>query len=83
MEDVPTARPITKRARMRTGKFGVKAASSTPTTKTSAVTASVGRRPTRSATRPPMNAPTMQPTSRRLVTSSCWNEESPPNPFFR
>lgn len=31
----------------------------------------------------PANAPTMQPASRRLVISSCWNEDSPPNWFLR
>ena len=58
------------------------AASSTPTTKMTAVIKTVRRRPIRSATRPASSAPTTAPTSSRLVISSSWKEESPPKSFL-
>ena len=71
----PTARPMTTRAPRSTTNTGEKAAPSTPTTNTAAVTRIVGRRPIRSATRPAPIAPMAAPTNSRLVTSSFWNEE--------
>ena len=83
MEADPTARPMMIRATSSTGKVGVNAASSTPTTNTAAVIRTVSRRPIRSATRPASSAPATAPTSSRLVTSSSWKEESPPKSFLR
>jgi hypothetical protein len=74
---------MTTRAMSRVQNAGEKAASSTPTTKTAAVIRMVGRRPIRSATLPAPNAPIMAPINRRLVTSSCWKDDRPPNWFLR
>ena len=70
------------RATSSVGKVGVNAASSTPTMNTTAVMSTVSLRPMRSDTRPAASAPATAPTSSRLVTSSCWKEESPPKSFL-
>ena len=70
-------------AASRTGYVGLNAASRTPRMNTTAVIMTVTRRPIRSATRPAVKAPMMAPTSSRLVTSSCWKEDSPPKSFLR
>ena len=74
----PTARPITSRMPTRNPNPGANAAPSTPATKTTAVSRITGRRPHRSASRPAPKAPATAPTSRKLVTSSFWNEETGP-----
>ena len=73
---------MTTRATSSTGYVGVNAASSTPRMNTTAVISTVKRRPIQSDTRPAASAPITAPTSSRLVTSSCWNEDSPPKSFL-